>query len=75
MKKLRCNVSGCSSDSLIKLAVKSGFAVSQGSGHCKVFYQDSRLITTIPRHNRIKRFTAKSIIESFNRFGANIEIC
>ena len=74
MKKLRCNVSGCSCDYLIKLAVKSGFAVSHGSGHCKVFC-DGRLVTTIPRHNCVKCFTATSIIESFNRFGADIEIC
>ena len=72
---MRCNVKDCSSADLMKLAVKSGFTVSQGSGHCKIYAQNGRLITTIPRHNRLKHYTAKSIVESFNCFGADIEIC
>ena len=75
MKKLQCKINDCSHDDLVKLAQKSGFIISEGAGHSKVKTISGVLITTIPRHNRIKRYTAKGIADNFNRFGANIEIC
>jgi hypothetical protein len=75
MKKLRCKIKDCSCSELIKLAQKCGFTVVEGGRHCKVKTFQGILITTIPRHNRVDRFTAKEVVESFNRFGADIEIC
>ncbi len=75
MKRLQCKTKDCSNSDLIKLAQKSGFVIFEGGSHSKVKNTRGELITVIPRHSRVDRFTAKDVIESFNRFGANIEIC
>lgn len=72
MKQLRVKITDCSYDDLIKAARKCGFVVKQGGKHVKVETIDGKFITTIPRHNRLKRETAKGIVESFNQFGAGI---
>ncbi len=75
MKKSRCKIGDCSSDDLLALARKSGFVVLEGGRHLKVKTNLGKFITTIPRHCHIKKYMAKSIVEAFNQFGANIEIC
>jgi len=75
MKKFRCKISGCSNADLIKLARKSGFSIIEGKNHTKVQTAQGKFITIIPRHNPVKKNIAKGIIEAFNYFGANIEIC
>ncbi len=75
MKRLRCRIKDCSNADLVKLARKCGFKILQGGSHTKVELTNGRRISTIPRHNYINAYTAKQIVNDFNRFGANIEIC
>ena len=74
MKKLRINTKGCSYSDFIKLAERSGFVVFEGAKHYKVKTIKGVFITTIPRKNSLNSFTAKSIAEKLNEFGANIDI-
>ncbi|MFY9493416.1 MAG: type II toxin-antitoxin system HicA family toxin [Minisyncoccia bacterium] len=72
MKQLRFRVTDCSYDDLIRAARKCGFVVKQGGKHAKIETADGKFITTVPRHNPVKRETAKGIVESYNQFGAKI---
>lgn len=72
MKPLRVNTKNTSYDELVRTARKCGFLIFEGGKHCKVKTRDGKPVTTIPRHNRIKRETAKAIVEAMNSFGANI---
>ena len=73
MKPLRVNTKDASCDELKRIARKCGFVVKESKKHCKVETADGRFVTTIPRHNPLKRETAKGIVEVLNTFGANIE--
>lgn len=73
-KKLRAKCADASSDGLSRIARICGFAVIEGAKHAKVQTSRGVFITTIPRHSKVKRETAKGILKRFNEFGADIEI-
>lgn len=56
-------------DKLCRLAKKCGFILEEGSKHTIVRKQSREKITTIPRHNKLKKYTAKEIIKSFKEAG------
>jgi hypothetical protein len=72
-KPLRVKTSDCSYEILVRIALRCGFIIFEGKKHCKVKTQSDQFITTIPRHSRLKRETAKAIVEAFKTFGANID--
>lgn len=72
MKQLRIKITDCSYEDLIKVARKCGFVIKQGGKHAKIETVDGKFITMIPRHNPVKKETAKGIVESYNQFGAKI---
>lgn len=57
---------------LVKAAQKCGFLIMEGGKHCKVKTADSEFVTTIPRHNTLKRETVKGIIKAFASAGCDI---
>ena len=70
MRSLRVKVADCSQEKLIRIAIRCGFKVVGGKKHCKIKTQNGdEFITEIPRKSRIKRETARGIVEDFNRFG------
>ena len=71
-ENVRIKVTDCSYDILMRIATQCGFNIIEGRKHCKVKTAEGRFITTIPRHNRLKRETAKGIVEALNSSGANI---
>jgi len=71
-KGLNVKVADCSYGTLVKIAKQCGFDIFEGRKHCKIKTQEGKFITTIPRHSRLKRETAKGIIDALNSFGANI---
>lgn len=73
MKKFSVNTKSVSADDLLGVARKYGFFIKKGNKHYKVVSADGRFITTIPRHNVVKRETAKGIIETLNGAGAKID--
>ena len=73
MKKLRVNTKDATHDELVGLARKSGFTIFEGGRHTKIKTMDGKPITTVPRHNKIKRETAKAIVETMVAFGAKID--
>lgn len=52
---------------LVNLAHKYGFLTVEGKKHTKVKDKSGRFITTIPRHNLLKREVIKSILQSFRQ--------
>jgi len=42
---------------------------SEGSNHTKVENKEGILVITIPRKNRINKYTAKGIIDKFKEYG------
>lgn len=72
MEDLHVNITDCSCDTLVRIAVQCGFDIVEGRKHCKIKTAEGRFITTIPRHNRLKHETAKGIVEILNSFGASI---
>ena len=73
LKRLVVNTKNTTSDELLKVATKCGFFIFRGGKHDKVKTSNGEFITTIPRHNHIKRETAKAIIEKMIEFGARID--
>lgn len=75
MRSLKVKITDCSEEKLIRIAIRCGFKIVGGRKHCKVkTHNGDKFITEIPRKNRIKRETAKGIVEDFNKFGGNVEI-
>ena len=74
MKKLRVNTADASYEQLKKVAERCGFRTVQRRKHCRVETPQGQWITDIPRHNKVKRPTAKGIVGMFNQFGGNVEI-
>ena len=72
MKQLRVNTRSISCEDLIKIAQKCGFVVKESRKHCKIKTLAGEFVSMIPRHNQLKRETAKGIVGAFNKFGANI---
>ncbi len=64
----------CSQKKLTKLALKCGFFIFEGKGDTKAKDRKGKFITTILRHRRIKRETARGIIKALIRAGADIEL-
>jgi hypothetical protein len=75
MKSQNVKITDCSCADIVKIAQNCGFIVEQGGKHCKVMDFAGRFIVPIPRHNHVKRETAKSIFKKLIEHGANIEIC
>ncbi|OHA10201.1 MAG: hypothetical protein A3A44_01230 [Candidatus Sungbacteria bacterium RIFCSPLOWO2_01_FULL_60_25] len=71
-RSARITIADCSYQILIRIAKQCGFTLFEGRKHCKVKTRDGRFVTTIPRHNRVKRETARSIIDAMNASGASI---
>ena len=65
-------IADCSYETLMRIAERCGFDIQEGRKHCKVKTAEGRFITTIPRHSRLKRETAKGIVDAFNSFGVDI---
>ena len=74
MKTLRVNTSNASYEELRRTAERCGFYISQRKRHCRVETKERRWVTNIPRHNKVKKPTAKGIVDRFNLFGGNVEI-
>lgn len=72
MKRLFVNTKDCSGKTLEELAIRSGFIIKNGRKHCKVETGGGKFVAMIPRHNPLKRETAKGVVKSLNAFGANI---
>jgi hypothetical protein len=72
VKRLRVNTKDATHDELARLARSCGFVIFSGKRHDKVKTMDDRFITLIPRHNKIKRELAKSIVEAFVAFDADV---
>lgn len=70
---MKISSSDCSWNKLVNIAQKCGFFIFEGKRHTKNKNQQGQLITTIPRHRRLKRETAEGIIKALNRAGADIE--
>jgi len=70
----KINPSNCSWRDLVNLASNSGFSVFEGKNHTKVKSSSGELITTIPRHNDLDKFTAKAILKEMIKAGADIKI-
>lgn len=73
VKKLHVNTKGCSGEKLKKLAKHCGFTIRESKKHIKVSTQEDGFVAMIPRHNPLKRETAKGIVEAFVKFGAKID--
>ena len=71
-KKIHVRVADCSYEILVRIARRCGFTIIEARKHCKIKTSDGRFVTTIPRHNRLKRETAKGIVEALVSFGADI---
>lgn len=71
-KRIRVSLSDCSYSELCRAAQKSGFETFEGRKHCKVKTVDGTFVTLIPRHARLKRETAKGIVDALNAAGAAI---
>lgn len=71
-KERHVKITDCSYDTLVRLATQCGFEIVEGRKHCKVKTTEGRFITTIPRHNRLKRETARGIIDALISFGADV---
>jgi hypothetical protein len=71
-RPIRIRSADCSYEELVRAARKSGFVIKGGRKHCKIEDKNGKFITVIPRKNRLKRETAKGVVEAFNKFGANI---
>jgi hypothetical protein len=69
---MKVNPSDCSCDKLINIAKSCGFQIKEGGKHTKVMSNDGKLITTIPRKNSLNKYTAKGIIESFQKHNCEI---
>ncbi len=70
----KINPSNCCWKDLVNLAIKCGFTVFEGGNHTKVKSPSGELITTIPRHNNLDKFTVKGILKELIKAGADIKI-
>jgi uncharacterized protein YerC len=56
----------------VRIAARCGFVIKEGRKHCKIETQAGLFVATIPRHSRLKRETARGIVETMNQHGAKI---
>ena len=74
MSRLRVKTADCSYEQLVRIAKRCSFIIKESKKHCKVKTVAGEFITTIPRHQRLKRETARGIAKRLNEFGGNIEV-
>ena len=75
MKLVRVKAVDASYSKLVRLARSCGFIVKVGRRkHCRVETVKGDFITTIPRHNKIKRETARGIVKRMKEMGCVKEI-
>ena len=71
---MKIDTTNCSWEKLVILAKKCGFFVSEGAKHTRVENKNGALITTIPRKNRLNKYTVRGIIDDFKKSGYKIPI-
>lgn len=69
---MKISVTDCSCKKLVSVARKCGFKIFEGKNHTKVKTVQGKFITTIPRHNRLKKELVRTIIKSFKLAGCEI---
>lgn len=57
---------------LVNLAKKCGFVVFEGGKHTKIKQKDGKFITTIARHNKLKKTHIRGVLNSFKRVGCDL---
>ncbi|MCG2689923.1 type II toxin-antitoxin system HicA family toxin [Candidatus Parcubacteria bacterium] len=68
----KIDITDCSWGQLCKLSVRCGFFLVEGSKHTLVKEgPKGKQITTIPRHNKLNKWTAKAIIEALRGAGCS----
>lgn len=72
MNQLRINIADCSYGMLEKAAKRCGFLVKGGRKHCKIITQEGKFVTEIPRKNRLKRETARGVVNAMSKHGCDI---
>jgi len=70
---VKISLTDCNCKELINLCEKCGFIVFHGRQHEKIKDKNGKFITTIPRHSKIKRETARGIIKQLKNSGCDIE--
>lgn len=70
---MQVKITDCSYHLLVRIARRCGFLIYEGRKHCKVKSREGKFVTAIPRHNRLKRETARAIVGAFNAHGASID--
>jgi len=58
------SLTDCSGAKLSRAAKRLGFVLWEGKKHTKVNKINGEFVTIIPRHSRIKRETARSIVRA-----------
>ncbi len=71
---MKVSPTDCSALILTKTAQRCGFLIFQGKNHIKVKSKKGAFITTIPRHNKIKKEVAIGIIKQFQKHNCNCDI-
>ena len=74
MKEVEVKTVDASHSELTRIAVRCGFRVKEGKKHTKIETQDGKFITVVPRHEKIKRETAKGIAKAFKQFCGDIVV-
>ncbi len=74
MRQLLVRASDCSGTTLLRIAKRAGFACDGGKKHWKITTSTGVFVTTIPRHEQLKRETVKGVVERMNEFGAQIVV-
>lgn len=57
---------------LVNLAKKCGFVIFEGGKHTKVKQKNGKFITTIARHNKLKKPHIKGVLYSFEKAGCKL---
>lgn len=70
---MKIDVANCSWGKLVILAKKCGFFIPKNGRHTRVEDKNGVLITTIPRKNRLNKYTVQGIIDDFKKCGCKID--
>lgn len=71
-KPLNVNTSQVSYGELKKIAEKCGFLIFHGNKHDKIKTRENKFISLLPRHSKLDKNIAKSVVEKMNECGAKI---
>jgi len=69
---MKVNITDYSWSKLVNIAEKCGFQTREGGKHTKVKTSSGEFITTIPRKNRLNKYTIGGIIKAFQKFNCKI---